>query len=175
MTGFAHVAFFIYIVYSVCNSIIIMVISIITVTGVLKSCKWLFRNCAQKLGSWAGDWKKVADACKIKTIFCWQICSPWIWFLGVWRIFTFGPQELSVVELASHWCDRWKCWEHLRTFCHKICPHMFGETDIGPPVLLNVQTWSRGYGGFEITSQIITSQSSTVLIFKEKNELLYVT
>jgi hypothetical protein len=60
-------------------------------------------------------------------------------------------------------------------FLTKFGPRMFGETDIGPPVLLNVQTWSRGYRGFEITSQIITSQSSTVVIFKKKNELLYVT
>jgi len=52
---------------------------------------------------------------------------------------------------------------------------MFGETDIGPPVLLNVQTWSLEYRGFEITTQIITSQASTVLIFKEKNKLLCVT
>jgi hypothetical protein len=52
---------------------------------------------------------------------------------------------------------------------------MFGETDIGPPVLVNVQTLSLGKRRFEITSQIITLQSSTVLIFKEKNKLLYVT
>jgi len=52
---------------------------------------------------------------------------------------------------------------------------MFGETDVGLPVLVNVQTWSLGNKGFEITLQIITSQSSTVLIFKERNKLLYVT
>lgn len=160
--------------YSVHNCIIIMVINVITVICVLKSHSWLFRNCAQELGSWTGEWKKVADACKIKTIFYWQICSPWILFLGVWRIFTFGPQERSVVKLVSHWCDRWKCWEHLRTFCHKIWPHVFGQLDIGPPAFVNVQTWSLGNRGFEITSQII-SQSSKVSIFKEKNKLLYVT
>ena len=174
MMGCAHIALFIYIVFSVNNSIIIIIINVITVICILKSCNWLFRNCAQKLGSWAGEWKKVADACKIKTNFCWQICCPWIWFLGVWRIFTFDPQELSVVKLVSHWCDRWKCWENLRTFCYKILPWMFGERDIVPPALVNVQTWSPGNKGFEITSQII-SQSSTVLIFKEKNKLLYVT
>jgi len=76
MKGFAHIALFIYIMYSVHNSIIIMVINIITVICVLKSCEWLFRNCAQKLGSWAGEWKKVADACKIKPIFCSEICAP---------------------------------------------------------------------------------------------------
>jgi hypothetical protein len=47
---------------------------------------------------------------------------------------------------------------------------MFGEMDVGLPVLVNVQTWSLGNRGFEITSQ-----SSTVLIFKEKNKLLFVT
>lgn len=57
---------------------------------------------------------------------------------------------------------------------------MFGETDVGLPVFVNLQTWSLGNRGFEITSQIITSQiitsqSSTVLIFKERNKLLYVT
>jgi len=165
MAGFAHISPFIYTVFSVHNSIIIMVINVITVICVLESCNWLFRICAQKLGSWAGEWKKVADACKIKTNFCWQICSPWIWFLGVWRIFTFDPQELSVVKLVSHWCDRRKCWEHLRTFCHKILPRTFGETDTGSPALVNVQTWSLGNRGFEITSQ-----SSTGLIFKEKNK-----
>jgi hypothetical protein len=70
MTGFAHIALFIYIVYRVHNSIIIIVIHIITVICVMSLCYWLFRNCAQKLGSWAGEWEKVADACKIKTIFC---------------------------------------------------------------------------------------------------------
>lgn len=49
---------------------------------------------------------------------------------------------------------------------------MCGETDIGPPVLMNVQTWSFGSKGFELISQI-TLQSSTVLIFKEENKLLY--
>lgn len=108
MTGFPYIALFIYIVYSVHNSIIIIVINIITVICVVNLCYWLFRNCAQKLGTWAGEWEKVADACKIKIIFCWQICSPWIWFLGVWRIFTHSsriiwPQEFYVVKLASHW------------------------------------------------------------------------
>ena len=103
MKGFAHIALFIYIMYSVHNSIIIMVINIITVICVLKSCEWLFRNCAQKLGSWAGEWKKVADACKIKTIFCLTNLLSMDMIPGCVENFYIWLQEFPVVKLASHW------------------------------------------------------------------------
>ena len=174
MTGFAHIAFFIYVVYSVHNSVIIMVINIITVICILKSCKWLLRNCAQKLASWAGEWKKVADACKIKTIFCWQICSPWIWFLGMWRIFTFGPKSFLLLNWQAIDVIAGSAGNIYALFVKK-----FGPVCLEKWISDLLYFWMCRLGpldteGFEITSQII-SQSSTVITFKEKNKLLCVT
>ena len=45
---------------------------------------WLFRNYVQVQGpvSWARGWEKIVDACKIETVFCWEISAPQMWFLG---------------------------------------------------------------------------------------------
>jgi hypothetical protein len=62
--------------------------------------------------------------------------------------FYIWTQELPVVKLASHFdVIVGSAGNIYALFVTKIWPRMFGETDVGLPVLMNVQTWSLGNRG----------------------------
>ena len=83
-------ALFLCVIYNVHNSIvIIIIIIIINIITIIINNKyynihsplgivsyWLFRNCAQKLGTRREDFEQIAEFHEIKTVFCWEIRAP---------------------------------------------------------------------------------------------------
>jgi hypothetical protein len=58
---------------------------------------WLLRNCMQEFGSWASEWEKMMDACKIKTIFGWKIYGLWSNCWNTGNFFIIFPQKFCTI------------------------------------------------------------------------------
>jgi hypothetical protein len=83
-----------------------------------KCCNnYLSLSCLLLPVSWAGDSNKMADACPIETVFCWNVCTPQTWspemqrnfyviyFLKIWLCACWvGDMGFSDYSATTHTC-----------------------------------------------------------------------